>query len=367
MNKTLTAAVLALLVGAASPVPDAPTVAAVTGLPAPAVRAYVNAAARTGAPWQLLGAVGTIETNNGRFGGRTLLEDGYSSSPIYGVDLGGPTWDGSFAWVDDSDGGQLDGRTAWDRAVGPMQFLPSTFWQWQCEGMPDPQDIDDAACAAGRMLASHGDLSNPGVLRAAILSYNPSSAYVSDVLERMNSYTAAWPGTPESGKAGGLWVKLRGPVYSTGWAPLIGGYEKISARLGIVSPAVVPEPSGRIVKVQGIEVDSSMAAGLLELLDAARAAGMPLSGSGYRTAADQRELRERNCPDPVLSDPGDCTPATARVGTSNHEKGMAVDFHMIDGSALTAGAAAWLHENGPRFGYLFGIDTEPWHGSVSGD
>lgn len=367
MSRTLAATLVALLIGATAPVPDAPSVAQVTGIPAPAVRAYVNASTRTGVPWQLIAGIGAIESGHGTYGGRTLLEDGHSSVPIMGPDLGGPSFTGEFANIKDSDGGVLDGRTAWDRAVGPMEFLPSSFVLWQCEGLPDPQDLDDAACAAGRMLASHGDLSNPGVLRSAILSYNHSDAYVADVLAKMNSYTAAWPGTPEAGRAGGLMADLRGPVDSIGWPPLTRLYERAARKLGIVDPAPAVEATGTLASVRGIEVDQSMAAGLAGLLDAADQAGFPLSGSGFRSHDTQRQLREQNCPDPINSPPSDCTPATARVGTSNHETGLAVDFRMANGGALTGPAIEWLHANGPRYGFLFGIDTEAWHGSATGN
>ena len=370
MSRTLAAALVALLIGATAPVPDAPSVAQATGIPAPAVRAYVNASTRTGVPWQLIAGIGAIESGHGTYGGRTLFEDGHSSAPIMGPDLGGPKFTGEFARIDDSDGGQLDGRTAWDRAVGPMEFLPSTWQRWECDGdgdgVADPQDLDDAACATGRMLASHGDLTNPAVLRAAVLAYNNSSSYADDVIERMNRFTAQWPGTPEAGRAGGLLADLRGPVDQIAWPPLTRLYERVTRHFGITRPVPIPTGTGRIVTVDAIEVDASMGDGLAELLEAASRAGWDLDGWGYRTAEDQRRLREQNCPDPVNSEPGDCHPATARVGTSNHERGLAVDFRMADGRPLTSGAIEWLHANGPRYGFIFGIDTEAWHGSATG-
>ncbi len=44
----------------------------------------------------------------------------------------------------------------YDRAVGPMQFLPGTWGRWGSDGdrdgVSDPQDVDDAALAAARYL-----------------------------------------------------------------------------------------------------------------------------------------------------------------------------------------------------------------------
>ena len=73
--------------------------------------------------------------------GRTL-------SPILGPVLDGA---GDFAAITDTDGGGWDGDTTWDRAVGPMQFIPSSWAVWgrdgDGDGRSDPSDIDDAALA----------------------------------------------------------------------------------------------------------------------------------------------------------------------------------------------------------------------------
>jgi membrane-bound lytic murein transglycosylase B len=102
----------------------------------------------------------------------------------------------------DSDGGELDGDVVWDRAVGPLQFIPTT-WELRGrdgdgDGWADPQNIYDAAYSAGRYLcALGGDLSSRTALRRAYFGYNNSTAYVDAVISHADRYAAfALPGTP---------------------------------------------------------------------------------------------------------------------------------------------------------------------------
>lgn len=168
-----------------------------TGVPARALQAYAAAAAELaveqpscGLTWVTLAGIGRIESDHGRHGGRTLLADGTPSSPIVGLPLdGGP----DVAAIPDTDRGVLDGDTRWDRAVGPMQFIPSTWARWGTDGdgngVSDPQDLDDVAVAAGRYLcADDHDLTAGAGWWAAVLSYNASTAYAADVLANANAY-----------------------------------------------------------------------------------------------------------------------------------------------------------------------------------
>jgi membrane-bound lytic murein transglycosylase B len=170
--------------------------AAQTGIPARALRAYVAAAgaANRDAPgcgigWNTVAAIGFVESKHGAHGGGTLTPAGQASGPIVGPSLDG----NGFAAIPDTDGGALDGDARWDRAVGPMQFIPST---WQLagqdgngDGTADPFNIDDAALSAAGYLCAHGrDLTTANGWTAAIYSYNQSGSYADQVRRQATSY-----------------------------------------------------------------------------------------------------------------------------------------------------------------------------------
>ena len=154
--------------------------------------AYVKAAAKVPRSCHLevahLAAIGQVES--GSVGGRRIDGDHRVSPAIYGPLLDG----GPFAVVRDSDRGAYDGASDYDRAVGPLQFLPGT-WRWagrdgDGDGRRDPQNVFDAALATADYLCRDGrDLSHAGDRRAAILSYNWSGEYVTAVSQWISFFT----------------------------------------------------------------------------------------------------------------------------------------------------------------------------------
>ncbi len=179
------------------------SVSSATGIPARAVQAYGDATlalsvedpgCRLG--WPTLAAIGWIESGHGTHGHATLGADGVPSVPIVGPALDGRS--GRAAIHSTARSVAWHGDPVWDHAVGPMQFIPSTWARWGADGDGDgvanPQDIDDAALAAGRYLCAGGrDLSTWDGWHAAVLSYNHSEAYAQGVFTRAAAYASAVP------------------------------------------------------------------------------------------------------------------------------------------------------------------------------
>jgi membrane-bound lytic murein transglycosylase B len=142
--------------------------------------------------WPTLAGIGYVESRHGTYAGGELGPDGNTTVDVIGIPLDGTN---NTQAIPDTDNGELDGDTEWDRAIGPMQFIPSTWDRWGESlegGAPDPHNIDDAALTAARYLCGNGrDLTSANDWESAILEYNRSSAYVSDVLAYAHAYADA--------------------------------------------------------------------------------------------------------------------------------------------------------------------------------
>ncbi len=221
-NKQLGADVLAMAgnpgllaygAGPAVSVPGGPL-----GIPGTMLQAYLRAAQTLAATtpgckldWPLLASIGRIESNHAR-GGR-VDATGRTAAPILGPVLNG----GGFAAISDTDGGKYDGDARWDRAVGPMQFIPSTWKGYASDGngdgQTDPNNVYDATVGAGKYLCSGGmDLSNPQQRATAVFRYNHSDSYVRTVLVWADSYAKGVTPVPTTPVAQAEQLALPSPV-----------------------------------------------------------------------------------------------------------------------------------------------------------
>lgn len=169
-----------------------------TGIPRTALEAYGNAEVTIRATlpgctltWNTLAGLAWVESRHGTYGGSAVLPNGDTSKPIRGVPLDGRK---GLEEISDTDGGKLDGDTEHDRAVGPFQFIPESWGRFGVDangdGVASPDNIDDAAVAAARLLcATGGTLDTPESWSRAIYSYNMSAAYVRDVRDAAAAYS----------------------------------------------------------------------------------------------------------------------------------------------------------------------------------
>jgi cell wall-associated NlpC family hydrolase len=139
-----------------------PSATALADIPPDYLTLYQEAATELGMPWELLAAVGKVESDHGR--------DPASRGP---------------------------NRTG---AEGPMQFLPATFAAYgSASGSthPDVYDARDAIYAAAALLVDNDVRDDP---RRALYAYNHADWYVDEVLGWAAAYQRA--GTPPADVAG---------------------------------------------------------------------------------------------------------------------------------------------------------------------
>jgi hypothetical protein len=216
-----------------------------------AVLARTDPGCRVG--WPLLAAVGKVESGHA-YGG-AVDRRGDTLIPILGPVLdGGP----GVAAIADTDDGRWDTDKTWDRAVGPMQFIPGSWvlhgQDGNGDGRRDPNNVVDAVLAAAYYLCGgSGDLTVERDRRAAVFSYNHSWDYVDLVLAWADAYasgtpvlTGALPGALGADKASRPGRPTGGPTrpgatvgVPAGEVPVAG-----SAPVGPVAPAPTAPAAG---------------------------------------------------------------------------------------------------------------------------
>ncbi|WP_211190197.1 lytic transglycosylase domain-containing protein [Actinomycetospora sp. TBRC 11914] len=187
------------------------------GIPETVLAAYRAAATTTDrdAPgcrltWPLVAGIGKVES--GHASGGAVDADGTTRRPILGPQLTGT---GGNAAIRDTDGGALDHDATWDRAVGPTQFIPSSWRVYGADGngdgRADPDNVYDAGLATARHLCSGGgDLAQAAARHDAVFRYNHSEGYVATVLRWADAYASGAlpvpdsPGPGSGGASGGV-------------------------------------------------------------------------------------------------------------------------------------------------------------------
>ncbi|MFO6453351.1 MULTISPECIES: lytic transglycosylase domain-containing protein [unclassified Aeromicrobium] len=166
-------------------------------IPVRAMQAYARTeiSQREAAPdcnlrWNTLAGVGSVESAHGTLGGAGLDAAGVPSKRIIGPPLNGEN--GTRAIKATKESTALHGDEEWDRAVGPFQFLTSSWELYGADadgdGRADPHDIDDAALGAANHLCDRErDLAGEGWV-PAVFAYNNSMAYVKKVRGIADSY-----------------------------------------------------------------------------------------------------------------------------------------------------------------------------------
>jgi membrane-bound lytic murein transglycosylase B len=170
-----------------------------SGIPPRVLAAYAGTAIAKhgddpacGLGWNTLAGIGWVESRHGTYRGASTADDGTVSPPIIGIALDG----GSTARIDDTDGGALDGDAQFDRAVGPLQFIPGSWANWAVDGsgdgVADPHNVDDASLAAANYLCrAVPTLADEASWRAGIAAYNSDPAYLDAVAIAAQRYAEA--------------------------------------------------------------------------------------------------------------------------------------------------------------------------------
>ncbi|MCF8611531.1 lytic murein transglycosylase [Gordonia sp. HY285] len=168
-------------------------------IPVTAMEAYGNAAEiqrqqhpECGIAWTTVAGIAGVETKHGTHRDADVAVNGDVRPEIRGPQLDGT--DGNWE-IRDTDNGKIDGDTEYDRAVGPFQFIPTTWKRFGVDangdGKADPDNIDDAALSAARYLcvSADGDMTTPEGWEKAVLTYNNSMDYVLKVRNHANAYS----------------------------------------------------------------------------------------------------------------------------------------------------------------------------------
>ena len=209
-----------------------------------------------------------------------------------------------------------------------------------------------------------GGLSSLGQGRVGTAGVAGMPAQGADLMGSMFGMLQALMATLMNGLVGQLAQAGQAGSMVSGQSPNFGGGGGSTSGTGTFlgggsAPASGPGSSGKVggatgnlVSRQGKQIDSSIAANFDAMVAAAKKDGIDLKiTSANRTRAEQEKLYRA-----YKNGTGNLA---AKPGTSNHEKGQAIDF------TNTPGAWNWLAKNAQKFGFK-NLKGEPWHYSPTG-
>ncbi|GLY86062.1 bifunctional lysozyme/C40 family peptidase [Actinoallomurus iriomotensis] len=160
--------------GQAGPGQPGVTIDARTGIPADYLRLYQAAGQRYGIPWNLLAAIGKIESDHGR-------------DPGSGV-RSGANWAGAAGPMQIGVGGAAGNNWGGAPRHPATQRTNGVGIDGDGDGWADVHDPADAIPGAARFLLAHGAPQN---LTHAVFAYNPDSGYVRHVMAQAARYATS--------------------------------------------------------------------------------------------------------------------------------------------------------------------------------
>ncbi|MGI9601381.1 MAG: D-alanyl-D-alanine carboxypeptidase family protein [Acidimicrobiales bacterium] len=194
-----------------------------------------GAASSCALPWPILAGIADTATDHGRVHNSERRPDGALYPAIVGPPLDGQ--DGR-RLIEDTDGGQWDDDTEWDRAVGLFQFIPQTWTHYAADGngdsVRDPQNVWDEATAAAEHLCDEGG-DDPSTVDEAITVYYATDAFVPDVLAAALRYIT--PGAPAASQADTIGIVTAG---DTGGLALVTDLQDPTRTTEVGSPGDSP-------------------------------------------------------------------------------------------------------------------------------